>query len=190
MGKQYGYARVSTDHQVVDLQVDALMRAGVGSDDIFADMAVSGARGAMDRPAFAALVSKVERGDTVVVYSLSRLGRSTVDVLETLRGLEVRGVAFRSVTESIDTATPMGRMVLTILAAMAQMEREQTAERSKAGVAAARARGAKIGRPSVPDDKRRALRTLVASGMPTAVAGKAVGLSRASAFRIMRDVAE
>lgn len=186
MGKQYGYARVSTDVQVVDLQVDALMRAGVGCDDIYSDMAVSGAKDAMGRPAFAALMGKVEHGDIIVVYALSRLGRSTVDVLETLRGLELRGVAFRSVTESIDTSTPMGRMVLTILAAMAQMEREQTAERSKAGVAAARARGARVGRPPVADDKKRALKALIASGMGAEQAGAQLGLSRASAFRIAR----
>lgn len=175
--------------QVIDLQVDALTRAGVQCGDVYSDLAVSGAKGARERPAFAALMGKVQRGDTIVVYSLSRLGRSTVDVLETLRALEVQGVAFRSVTESIDTSTPMGRMVLTVLAAVAQLEREQTAERSKAGVAAARARGARVGRPPVPQDKQRALRALVASGMPTEVAGRAVGLSRASAFRIMRAAA-
>ncbi|MDB4986025.1 MAG: hypothetical protein JWN04_1203 [Myxococcaceae bacterium] len=186
MGEQYGYARVSTDEQSVGLQVDALTRVGVAGERIYQDEGVSGSTPAMERPGFSALLGVLQPGDTLHCYSISRVGRSTLDVLALLEVLEGRGITFRSCTEPIST-DKVGKLVLTILAAVAEMERAQLIERTRDGLAAARARGSKIGRPPVPERTKTALRTLVASGIPTEAAGRELGLGRASAFRIMRE---
>lgn len=186
MGKMYGYCRVSTDEQAVGLQADALMRAGVACDNVFTDMGVSGAMPAMERPGFAALLAQVSAGDTITVWKLDRLGRSVIDLLETAQMLRERGVHLKSLTEELNTGTPMGKMFFTIIASVAEMERAVLSERTRAGIAAARARGARVGRPPVADDKKRALKALVASGMGAEQAGAQLGLSRASAFRIAR----
>ena len=143
----YGYARVSTDEQTTALQLDALRAAGVSEGNVFADDGVSGSTVASSRASFKRLLSVLVPGDTLVVYSVSRVGRSTADVLGLLTALGKRGVLFRSLTEPFDTTTPMGTFVLTVLAAVAQLDREMLSERTKAGLAASRARGTKLGRP-------------------------------------------
>ncbi len=187
MGRLLGYVRVSTDEQVTDLQRDALARVGVAVSDCFADDGVSGTKPAKDRPGFSALLEVAERGDTICAYALSRLGRSTLDVLALLRELEERGIGFRSVTEPIDTTTHVGKLVLTILAAVAEMERSVLAQRTRDGVAAARARGVRVGRPPISDDKRQAVRALVASGMAPPKVATTLGLGRATVFRILAE---
>ena len=137
-----GYARVSSTDQNLDLQRDALAKAGV--EKVFEEKA-SGAKD--DRPGLAAALSHLREGDTLAVYSLSRLGRNTVALLQMTEDLQRRGIGFRSLTEGLDTGTTMGRFVITIMAGMAQMERELIAERRNAGIAAARARGRNGGRP-------------------------------------------
>lgn len=142
-GRRLGYMRVSTDSQDELLQRQALEKAGV--DALYMDHAVSGTT--TSRPKLDKMLADMQRGDTVVFYSLSRLSRGTKHLLELSERFEQAGVGMVSCTEPIDTTSPAGRFAYTLLAAVATMEREVLAERTKAGLAAARSRGAKIGRP-------------------------------------------
>lgn len=137
-----GYARVSTLEQNLELQRDALERAGC--ERIYEDHA-SGA--STERPGWAQASDVLREGDTLVVWRLDRLGRSLKHLIDTINELDNRGVGFKSLTESIDTTTPGGRLVFHIFGALAEFERELIRERTRAGLAAARARGLKGGRP-------------------------------------------
>lgn len=139
-----GYARVSTLEQNPDLQTDALTAAGAVR--IFTDYS-SGATQA--RPQLRACLDSVRAGDVLAVWRIDRLGRSVPDLVEIVNSLAVRGVQFRSLTEAIDTTTAGGELVFTVFAAVAQMERRLISERTRAGLAAARARGRAGGRPTV-----------------------------------------
>ena len=137
-----GYARVSTADQDLALQLDAL--EGAGCERVYKERA-SGARA--DRPALAEAFGHLREGDVLVVWRLDRLGRSLKDLIARVAELEEKGVGFRSLTESIDTTTAGGRLVLHVFGALAEFERELIRERTMAGLAAARARGRKGGRP-------------------------------------------
>lgn len=135
-----GYARVSTDEQDTALQLDALKRQGVTR--VFEEKRSSAAH----RPILGACIDTTREGDTLVVYKVDRLARSLRDLLQLLDRLTARGVHFRSCTEPIDTTTPAGSMLLQIIGAFAEFERNMIRERTRAGLAAARARGTKLGR--------------------------------------------
>lgn len=137
-----GYARVSTDEQNPALQFDALTRAGC--QRIFTESA-SGA--AVYRPALEEALNALQPGDTLVTWKLDRLGRSLSHLIAIVTLLECRGIAFRSLSESIDTDTASGRLLFHVMGALAEFERALISERTKAGMAAARARGRNIGRP-------------------------------------------
>lgn len=154
-----GYARVSTGEQKLDLQMDALKQAGCAK--LFHDVA-SGAKsqrvGLNDALAFA------RHGDVLVVWKLDRLGRSLQHLLETVTGLQVQGIGFRSLQENIDTTTAGGKLIFHIFGALAEFERGIIRERTNAGLRAARARGIKGGRRSVMDEKKiRQARALMAN---------------------------
>src|SRR4051794_12172548 len=136
-----GYAKVSTEDQKLDLQRDALNKAG--AERIFEDKA-SGARD--DRPGLAEALSHLRKGDCLIVWWLDRLGRSTRSLIDFVENLRASGVDFRSVTEGIDTTTAAGRFFFVVLAGLAEMERQLIRERTHAGLAAARARGRNGGR--------------------------------------------
>lgn len=124
----------------------------------------SGARGTK-RPVRDALLKKLGRGDQLVVWRLDRLGRSTAEILNIIDDLTARGVSLISVTETLDTTTPSGKLTLTLLVAMAEYERQLVSERTAAGIAAARARGARIGRPTVVNRETiRAVDEMTSSG--------------------------
>jgi DNA invertase Pin-like site-specific DNA recombinase len=180
MSHLLGYARVSTLDQNADLQRDALQ--GAGCYRVFLDTA-SGKLD--DRPQLAALLDQLRPDDTLVVWRLDRLGRSLRHLIETVNGLAERGVAFRSLTESIDTSTPGGRLIFHVFGALAEFERELIRERTVAGLAAARARGRAGGRPSVMTPGKLAVaRQLYDSKDHTMDAiAKVVGVSRASLYR-------
>src|SRR3954471_12957339 len=159
-----GYARVSDTSQRHDLQMDALRAAGC--ERIFIETA-SGARA--DRAELARLLETARAGDTIACWRLDRIGRSLRHLTEIAEQLEQRGIALRSLTESIDTSTPSGRFLFNILGALGQMEREIIVERTKAGLRAAAARGRRGGRPrSMDEAKIRAARAMLAGGTMTA----------------------
>jgi len=138
-----GYARVSTEDQHLDLQLSALKAHGC--DAIFYDHGASGSR--FDREGFLEALHTAQSGDTLVVWRLDRLGRSLGHLVKVIGGLEKRGVEFVSLTESIDTKSPTGMLMFHMIAALAEFERSLISERTRAGMAEARKRGAKLGRP-------------------------------------------
>ena len=139
---KYGYARVSTDDQKADMQRTALKQAGCAK--IFTDDGLSGAT--TNRPALRRCLKALKRGDTLTVWKLDRLGRSLRDLITMLDDLKGRGVKFRSLTEAIDTDTPTGRAMWQMIGVLAELERSLISERTRAGAAAAKARGVKFGR--------------------------------------------
>src|SRR6266545_5471384 len=145
-----GYARVSTLEQNLDLQKDALTKAGC--ERIFTDR-ISGAKS--ERPGLTDALEFVREGDVLVVWKLDRLGRSLQQLIETVTGLAARGIEFRSLTEQIDTTTPGGKLIFHIFGSLAEFERDLIRERTKAGLTAARARGRIGGRPKGGDEKKR-----------------------------------
>ena len=147
-----GYARVSTPEQSLDLQRDALTKAGC--ERVFEDVA-SGAQA--ERPGLAAASAFVRPGDTLAVWKLDRLGRSLPHLIEAVTALRERGVGFKSLQESLDTTTSGGKLVFHVFAALAEFERDLIRERTRAGLAAARARGRKGGRPRVMDARKVAM---------------------------------
>lgn len=138
-----GYARVSTDDQNLDLQMDALNKAGC--ERIFTDQGVSGA--AIEREGLSKAIAAVGRGDVLVVWKLDRLGRSLSFLIELIEKMRSDGAGFESVSDGIDTTTAGGKLVFHIMGALAEFERSLISERSKAGMQAARRRGKHIGRP-------------------------------------------
>jgi DNA invertase Pin-like site-specific DNA recombinase len=138
-----GYARVSTEEQNLGLQIDALSAAGC--DRIYKDEGISAA--APERPAFRKALATLKPGDTLIIWKIDRAFRSLLHALNVLEDLDSRGVSFHSLTEAIDTTTPMGRFAYQITGAFAELERALIIERTKAGMEAARRRGKQIGRP-------------------------------------------
>ncbi|SFV34084.1 recombinase family protein [Hyphomicrobium facile] len=139
-----GYARVSTDEQNLDLQIGALQQAGC--ERIFCDRGYSGAL--QSRPALDDALKSLLPGSTLVTWKLDRLGRSLSHPISLVSDLEDRGIAFRSISDVIDTSTAGGRLQFHMVGALAEFERALISERTKAGMAAARARGIALGRPS------------------------------------------
>lgn len=177
----FGYARVSTSGQDEALQLDALEQAGC--DRVFTDHA-SGATSS--RPALDELMGVVRRGDTLVIWRLDRLGRSLRHLLEVAGDLEQRGVALKSLTESIDTSSPSGRLIFHTFGALAEFERDLIRERTKAGLAAARTRGRVGGRPTVwTNGKLEQARQMLAEGKSVTVVAEILGVSRASVYRVV-----
>lgn len=142
-----GYARVSTEAQNLDRQLDALKEYGA---DIIYNEKMTGTR--KDRPELAKLIDRMTEGDTVVIESLSRLGRSTKDLIELTELFQKKGVHLVSLKENIDTGTPAGKLLFTLMSAIAQFERDTIADRTREGLRAARARGRMGGRPKTDTD--------------------------------------
>ena len=180
-----GYARVSTLDQSLDLQLDALGQ--VGCDKIYSDT-TSGARS--ERPGLREALDYLREGDCLVVWRLDRLGRSLRHLIETVTTLDRRGVLFRSVTESIDTTTPSGRLVFHLFGALAEFERELIRERVRAGVAAARARGRCGGRPRKLSGRQVELaRTMLADPTTTITeVARTLGVNRSTLYRALARV--
>src|SRR2546423_7074125 len=160
-----GYARVSTHDQTLALQQDALTQAGC--DRVFTDTA-SGA--AAERHGLEEALSHVRAGDTFVVWKLDRLGRSLPHLIETITGLQERGIGFKSLTEQIDTTTSGGKLIFHVFAALAEFERDIIRERTTAGLEAARARGKRGGRPPALSPERIKLARKLYADKSTSVA--------------------
>jgi DNA invertase Pin-like site-specific DNA recombinase len=181
-GYRVGYARVSTLEQDDALQRDALTAAGC--QRIFTDKA----SGKLEqRPALDTMLDQLRSGDTVVVYRLDRLGRTLRHLIDTVNDLESRGIAFLSLTESIDTSSPGGKLVFHVFGALAEFERDLIRERTMAGLAAARARGRTGGRPTVwSPEKLDVARSMYRAGEhDVASIARVVGVSRASVYRAL-----
>jgi DNA invertase Pin-like site-specific DNA recombinase len=177
---------VSTSSQDAQRQLDALVAAGVQKRDVFADV-TSGNKTAIERPSMKKLLDYAEAGDTVVVWRIDRLGRSLVDVLNTVNLLRDRGVHVRSISDGIDPTTSTGRLTLNMLATLAEYERELIVERVNAGIATARQRGTRFGRPLVDPtviaDKLAITNAARAQGRTAEDAARLVGWSRATLYR-------
>lgn len=179
-----GYARVSTADQDPQLQLDALSAGGCAR--IFTDHGVSGAK--TERPELDRCLDHLREGDVLAVWKLDRLGRNTVHVLQLIEELTQRGIGFRSLTEGLHTDGPMGKAMLTIMAAFAQLERDTMIERTRAGLAAAAANGRKGGRPRKVNDADAAkARALKAKNVTVPDIAKMLGCSRATVYRYLSN---
>jgi len=178
-----GYARVSTQDQNLDLQRDALQKAGC--EQIYTD-SVSGTKAR--RPGLEDALSHLRSGDTLVVWRLDRLGRSLRHLIDTVTDLQERGIGFKSVTESIDTTTSGGRLVFNIFSSLAQFETEIIRERTKAGLQAARARGRTGGRPKALTDKQVDMLKQLAADKNRSVNEicQTLGISRKTFYRYVK----
>lgn len=175
-----GYARVSTEEQNLDLQIDALKAAGCGR--IFQDQC----SGSIDaRAGLSELLKFVREGDVLVVWKLDRLGRSLKHLVRTVDELQARGIGFRSLQEAIDTTTSGGKLVFHVFAALAEFERDLIRERTKAGLVAARARGRIGGRPKAMDQTkvRLAQAMMKEPGMPVEVICRTLQVSKSTLYR-------
>ena len=178
-----GYARVSTQDQNLERQIDALNAYGI--DRLYQEK-MTGTR--QHRPELDAMLSRLEEGDTVVVESLSRLGRSTKDLLTLIDLFESKKVKLVSLKENIDTSTSTGRLLLTVLSALSQFERDVIVERTNEGLAAARARGRKGGRPKVADTKiRQALKLYDTKQYSLKEIESLTGVKASTLYRRLKD---
>lgn len=183
MGTSLGYIRVSTEHQTHDAQWDALTALGIDAAHIFADK-MTGARD--DRPGYRALLAFLRPGDVVVVTSLDRLSRSLSGIIRTIEELRVRGIYIRTLRESIDTSTSVGRMLAGIFASLAEYERELIAERASIARKAAADRGVHAGRPrALSPEQAQAAVELRSAGWSVPRIVSHLGCSRATVYRAL-----
>ncbi|HTY30055.1 recombinase family protein [Mycobacterium sp.] len=186
-GTQLGYARVSTGHQSLDQQLDALTAAGVDSKRVYSDK-LSGTSTREQRPGLAALLDYARPGDAIVVVGIDRLGRNASEVMTTIRELGERNIVLRSLREGIDTSNATGRMVAGVLASLAELELELGRERRAAAREARRARGQHIGRPKALDAKKAGLaQRMHASGESASTIASTLGVSRATVYRVLAE---
>jgi DNA invertase Pin-like site-specific DNA recombinase len=186
VGKLIGYARVSTRAQDTDRQVADLLAAGVRRDDLYVDQGVSGAHAR--RPQFDAALTALQEGDTLIVTTLDRLGRSTLNMLALAEDLRLRQVNLRVLNLGgghVDTGTPMGSMVFTVMAALAQMELEIKRERVNDSNTKRRNAGLDLGgrRPVFSDSQIANARRLIDQGQPASHVARDLGMSRATLYR-------
>ncbi len=174
-----GYARVSTQDQNLDLQIEALTKAGckrICSDKI------SGSRA--ERPGLTKALEMLREGDTLIVWKLDRLGRSVKNLVDLVGELHKQGIQFKSLTDAIDTGTPSGRFFFHVMASLAEMERELTVERTRAGLEVARQLGRKGGRKrKMTDSKIESAKKLLASGIPPRDVATNLGISVPTLYR-------
>lgn len=180
-----GYARVSTQDQTLDLQLDALQR--IGCEKVYKDMA-SGAK--TDRAGLQSALNDLRSGDTLVVWRLDRLGRTLKQLIELINDLNTKQVGFMSLQESINTNTSGGKLVFHIFGALAEFEREVIKERTNAGLQAARARGRLGGRPKLADSDpkkiERARKLYNDANMPVQEILSTLNISRSTFYRYVK----
>jgi len=178
---------VSTEHQSLDQQTDALAAAGVEGSRVYTDK-LSGTSTRQQRPGLAALLDYAREGDAIVVVGIDRLGRNAAEVVTTIRELGERGIVLRSLREGIDTSNASGRMVAGVLASLAELELELGRERRAAARDARKARGQAVGRPKVLDKSKAALaQRMHASGESANTIAATLGFSRATVYRVLAE---
>lgn len=180
-----GYARVSTKDQNLELQRDALQEAGC--EKLFKEK-ISGKKA--DRPELQKMLEQLRKGDIVIIWKLDRLGRSLRDLVHLVQEIQEKGAGLKSLHDSIDTTTPQGKLTFHLFAALAEFERDIISERTKAGLASARARGRKGGRPKglskQAKDKAMIAATLYKQGKPVKDICDYLGFSKATLYRYLR----
>ena len=175
----FGYARVSTEQQSLDRQLDMLTQYGV--DKIYNEKMTGTKR---SRPELEKLLERLTEGDTVVIESLSRLGRSTKDLIWLMETFNSKGVNLVSLKESIDTTSSTGKLLFTLMSALAQFERDVIADRTREGLASARARGRKGGRPPIEGEKlRKAIKLYHSGEYSTNEITEITGVHRSTLYR-------
>ncbi len=180
---KFGYARVSTDNQSLDLQLDALLKAGV--ERTYSEHE-SGIR--WDRPQFNEMMCQLRQGDVVVVYKLDRLGRSTKQLIDLIDEFNTLGIDFISLQDQIDTTSAMGRFFFRNLASLSELERDLISERTKDGLAAARARGRVGGRPKVEARKvDLAMKMYESKDYSTSEICAAAGISQGTLYKYLKN---
>jgi DNA invertase Pin-like site-specific DNA recombinase len=177
-----GYARVSTSQQSLDIQINALKNAGVRKDRIFTDK-ISGNK--RDRAGLNLLKLKVETGDVVLVKKLDRLGRDTADMIQLIQTFDEMGVAVRFLDDGITTEGTMGKMVVTILSAVAQAERQRILERTNEGRIEAKVKGVKFGRKSFIDRKK--VLELHRKKLGATAIAKRIGIGRSTVYKLLAE---
>jgi DNA invertase Pin-like site-specific DNA recombinase len=191
MGRLIGYARVSTRMQDTDRQIQDLIAAGVRRDDLYVDHGVSGAQAR--RPQFDRALEALHEGDTLVVTTLDRLGRSTANMLSLADTLRTQDINLRVLNlggGNVDTGTPMGSMVFTVMAALAQMELEIKRERVNDSNSKRRAAGMDLGgrRETFSDSQISNARRLIDQGQPASHVARDLGMSRATLYRRINNL--
>jgi DNA invertase Pin-like site-specific DNA recombinase len=181
-----GYARVSTDDQNMSLQLDALQAAGCGK--VFQDH-VSGA--VVKRPGLDAALAALQPGDVLTVWRLDRLGRTMPHLVSTVADFAERGIGFQSITEAMDTTTAGGELLFHVMGALAQFERRLNAERSRAGIEAARRRGKHLGRPAdlTPEKIRHARQMIESEEQSVSSMAKLLGVHRVTLHKALKRTA-
>jgi len=183
----YGYARVSTSDQNIEMQIEAL--SGAGAIEIFEDSGISGT--VANRPGLDALLETVSAGDVVLVWKLDRLGRSARNLLELAELLKSKGVSIRSLQDGIDTSGPLGGFLLAILGAVGELERETIRERVKAGMSAGRRRGEHQGRkPKLSRQARQDVVDSTANGVQAKDLARRYNVNPATIYRVLADVVQ
>ena len=176
----FGYARVSTGQQSLDIQIKQLTEAGVSPKRIFSDKSTGSNT---DRDGLNAIRMKMEEGDVLLVTKLDRLGRDTSDMIQLIKEFDQIGVGVRFLSDGLSTDGPMGRMLITILSAVAQAERERIMERTREGRLEARAKGIKFGRKrTVPREKVQIMRS---AGMSVIAIAKELGIGRSTVYKVL-----
>lgn len=181
----FGYARVSTSQQSLDLQIQSLKKEGVKSNRIFTDKA-SGSK--TDRKGLGLLRVKVEEGDVILVKKLDRLGRDTSDMVQLIKEFDQMGVAVRFLDDGISTEGTMGKMVVTILSAVAQAERQRILERTNEGRIEAKAKGVRFGRKR--SINRSQLRELIEKGTGASKIAKEMKIGRSTVYKLIKETAQ
>jgi DNA invertase Pin-like site-specific DNA recombinase len=179
----FGYARVSTSQQSLDIQVKALKDAGVKASRIFTDK-VTGSH--VDRDGLTSLRVKVEEGDVILVKKLDRLGRDTADMIQLIKEFDGMGVSVRFLDDGISTEGAMGKMVVTILSAVAQAERQRILERTNEGRVEAKAKGVTFGRKRTIDRKK--VLELHENGLGATAIARQIGIGRSTVYKLLNDV--
>ena len=180
---KFGYARVSTQEQNLDLQLDELQKFGV--DRIYQEK-ITGIK--KDRPELDELLKVLRKGDTVVVWKLDRIGRSMKHLIELIDDYNKKGIEFVSLKENINTSSATGKLIFNIFASLAEFERDMISERTKAGLQSARARGRKGGRPKIGNGKNAlALKMYDSKEYSIGEIVKATGISKATLYRRIRE---
>jgi len=182
-----GYARVSTEEQCLDRQIDALVKAGVDKRNIYQEK-MTGTK--KERPMLKLMLDELQAGDVVVIPDLTRLGRSTKDLLEIIQTIKSKNAYIKSIKDTwLDTTTdnPYSNFLLVVMSGLAQLERDLIVQRTREGLTAAKARGRKGGRPNKRNDKSDIVKLLYDKGYKIKDIVEKTGLSRATIYRILHN---